>query len=135
MADYVNHLGIGAELGEPFGINAKYWINDFIAIDGAAGWSPAGHSDAELHTDLLFHKFDLVPVSEGRLPFYIGGGAFVRFRDTGYGNLAGLRFPIGVSYMFERCPVDVFAEFSPELIVAPFARGGIGGGVGIRYWF
>jgi hypothetical protein len=132
---YVGHFGIGVQLGEPFGVNAKYWLNDCVALDAAAGWSPQDHSAAEIHADVLFHDFDLLKPPHGRLPVYIGGGVFERFRDNNHGDLAGLRVPIGVSYMFDNCPVDVFAEFSPELIVAPFARGGISAAIGARFWF
>lgn len=134
-AEYVHHFGIGIELGEPFGVNAKYWLTDILAVDAAAGWSPQDHSAAEIHADLLVHDFDCLRSISPTMPVYIGGGVFERFRDNNHGDLAGLRMPIGVSYLFRNCPVDVFAEFSPELIVAPFARGGITGGAGVRFWF
>jgi hypothetical protein len=133
--DYANHFGIGAQFGEPFGINAKYWLNDFMALDGAAGWSPAAHSAAEIHADFLVHDFDLLTPPEGRAAVYIGGGILGRFRTEGRSDLAGWRFPLGVSYMFDNCPVDIFAEVAPEVIFAPFVRGGISGTVGFRFWF
>jgi hypothetical protein len=134
-SDYVNHFGIGAEFGEPIGVTAKYWLNDFIALDAAGGWSPAPHSVAEVHMDLLFHDFNLLTAPEGKMPVYIGGGLLGRFRDDGRSDLGGWRFPLGVSYMFDNCPVDIFAEVAPEIIFAPFARGGIDGVVGVRFWF
>jgi hypothetical protein len=134
-SDYANHLGIGLQVGEPLGVNAKYWLNDTFAVDGAVGWSPQSYSAAEIHADFLVHDFDLVTPDEGKLPFYIGGGILGRFRNQGRSDLAGLRFPVGVSYMFDSCPIDVFAEVAPQIIFAPFVRGGITADVGFRFWF
>lgn len=133
--DYVHHLSAGVQLGEPFGATAKYWITDMYAVDAAAGWSPAGHSDAEIHADFLAHDFNLLSPSEGKLPLYIGGGILGRFRDDGRGDMAGWRFPVGISYLPENCRLEPFAEVAPEIIFTPFARGGIDGCVGIRYRF
>ena len=133
--DHAGHLGIGLQIGEPLGLNAKYWLNDVLAVDGAVGWSPQDYSAAEIHADFLVHDFDLVTPSSGKLPVYIGGGLFGRFRNQGREDLTGLRFPIGVSYMFESCPVDIFAEVAPQIIFAPFVRGGITADIGFRFWF
>jgi hypothetical protein len=133
--DYVNHVGVGAELGAPVGVNAKYWLTDIWAVDGAFGWSPYSHSVGEIHVDFLAHDFDIVSLPSGRLPFYIGAGLLARFRNDGRSSLAGFRFPVGVSYMFDDCPVDIFAEIAPEAIFTPFGRACIDGSVGFRYWF
>jgi hypothetical protein len=135
MGDYVGHFGVGAEFGAPIGVNAKYWLTDMCAVDGAFGWSPYSHSTVEIHADFLVHDFDLITPPSGRLPLYIGAGILGRFRDSHHSNLAGFRFPIGASYMFEDCPFDIFAEIAPEAIFAPFGRGGVDGTVGFRYWF
>lgn len=128
-------FGVGIILGEPTGASAKYWLNDTMAVDGAAGWSAHDHTDFYLHSDLLWHKLDLVPLDQGRLAGYIGAGGLVRFRDDHHDNQFGLRVPVGVSYMFDNAPVDVFAEIAPAVDVSPDVRGEITGGVGIRYWF
>ncbi len=133
--DYVNKFGVGAEVAAPIGVNAKYFLDDRFALDAAAGWSPYPHSTGEIHADFLVHDFDLLKPSEGKMPVYFGGGILGRLRDDGRSNEAGFRFPVGVSYMFDNAPVDVFAEVAPEVIFAPFARGGIDGGVGFRVWF
>lgn len=133
--DYAGHIGAGITLGEPIGASVKYWFNDSMAIDGAFGWSSHDHSDVYLHSDFLYHEFHLFPVSSGRLPLYFGGGVLARFRSGNYDNQVGIRAPVGVSYMFDNAPVDIFAEVAPALDVSPFVRGEITGGIGIRYWF
>lgn len=134
-ADYVNKLGVGLEFGAPIGVNAKYWLTDTFAVDGALGWSPYSHSTAEIHADFLFNDFDLFNPGSGRLPVYAGVGILGRFRDDRRSNLAGFRFPIGISYMFEDCPLDLYAEIAPEAIFAAFGRLSVDGAVGFRYWF
>lgn len=133
--DYVGKLGAGIIIGEPTGLSVKYFLNDTLAIDGAAGWSFDDHTEFYLHSDLLLHKFDLINVSKGRLPVYIGAGVLARFRDDEHDNEVGLRVPVGISYMFDGLPVDIFAELSPGIDLSPSTRIDFTGGVGIRYWF
>jgi hypothetical protein len=133
--NYVGKLGAGIILGEPVGASLKYWFNDTLAIDGAAGWSSHEHTDGYVHSDILWHNFDLIPVSRGRLPLYFGVGGLVRFRDDNRDNQGGIRVPVGLSYMFDNAPVDVFAEIGPALDVTPHTKGEVTGGIGIRYWF
>jgi len=135
MESYAGRLGAGITLGEPIGASLKYWFNDTLAIDGAIGWSSHDDTDLYVHSDVLWHNFDLIPVSRGRMPVYFGVGGLVRFRDDNNDNQVGIRVPVGVSYMFDNAPVDIFVEIGPALDVAPNVQGEVTGGVGIRYWF
>lgn len=130
-----NRFGAGIIVGEPTGASLKYWLNDTLAVDGAVGWSFHDHTDAYFHSDILWHDFDLIPVSQGRLPVYFGAGGMVRFRDDRHDNQVGIRLPVGVSYIFDNTPVDIFAEVAPVIGLAPDVRGEVTGGIGIRYWF
>jgi hypothetical protein len=130
-------FGAGITLGEPVGADVKYWLNDTMALDGAAGFSTHRHSSLYLHADVLWHKFDLFDISPapGKLPLYFGVGALVRFRDHGEKDVLGVRVPIGVSYMFDNVPIDVFVELGPALDVHPTFKGELTGGIGARFWF
>src|SRR5260221_7872283 len=112
---YVGKFVVGIILGEPTGASAKYWLNDTIALDGAAGGSAKDDTELYLHSDVLWHDFDLIPVSRGRLPVYFGVGGLVRFRDHHHDNEAGVRLPGGLSYKFDNAPVGIFAEIAPAL--------------------
>lgn len=133
--NYAGRLGVGVIAGEPAGFSVKYWLNDTLAIDGAAGWSFRDNTDFYLHSDVLWHDFNLIPVSRGQLPVYFGIGALARFRDSHHDNEVGIRGPIGLSYMFDTAPVDIFAEVAPGFDLAPDVRVDITGDVGVRYWF
>lgn len=128
-------FGAGIIVGEPTGATLKYWLNDTFALDGAAGWSFRQDSTLYLHGDVLWHTFDLIPATHGRLPVYLGVGSLVRFRDDHRDNEFGVRFPIGVSYFFEKCPIEVFMEVGPAIDFAPATRSDFTGGIGIRYRF
>ena len=132
---YARKLGAGIIIGEPTGGSLKYWLNDTLAIDGAVGWSSHDHTDLYLHSDILWHNFDVFPVPQGKLPVYIGVGGLIRFRDDNEDDQVGIRLPVGISYMFDRAPVDVFVEIAPAIDVTPDIRGDLTGGVGIRFWF
>jgi hypothetical protein len=134
-SDNSGRFGAGVILGEPTGLSLKYWLNDTMAVDGAAGWSYADNTDFYVHSDVLWHKFDLLTVPQGRLPLYFGVGGLVRFRNDGNDNQVGIRAPVGLSYIFDRMPIDIFVEIAPALDVSPSVRGDITGGIGVRYWF
>jgi hypothetical protein len=135
MDDMTGKLGIGITLGEPIGASAKYFFNDTLAIDGAAGWSGREDTEFYAHSDVLWHNYHLLPVSRGRLPVYFGVGGLVRFRHHDDANQVGIRVPVGLSYLFDNAPVDIFAEIGPALDVAPSVHGEVTGGIGVRFWF
>lgn len=124
----------GLVIGEPTGISLKYWLTDKLAVDGALGWSFYRETDFHIQSDLLWHRFDMFHVSGGELPFYLGVGARVKFRERA-DDLVGIRVPVGVSYLFNDVPVDVFFEVAPIIDVSPSVRGGFTVGVGARYRF
>lgn len=127
-------FGAGLMLGEPLGASLKYWISDRGAIDGGVGWSFEDHNDFHIHADYLYHLYDLIPVSEGRLPVYFGGGLRVKFRDH-QDDLVGIRAVAGLDYLFQNQPVDIFLEAGPVFDVAPDFDVRFTAAVGARYWF
>lgn len=132
--DLSGRLGAGLILGEPTGVSLKYFLNDRLAVDGAVGWSLSRENDLYLQSDFLWHQFDLISVPRGQLPFYVGVGARVQFRDH-EDDRVGIRVPFGVSYIFDGLPLDVFAEVAPVLDFVPSTKGRFTAGVGARWWF
>lgn len=141
-------FGAGLILGEPTGISLKGWISDTRAIDGAVAWSLRDGAYFSIHADYLFHNMELIKLSRGRLPLYYGPGVRIRswngnrYWDHGRwhaysGSRAdlGIRFPVGLNYLPENTPVDLFLEIVPTLDLLPSTSFGVFGALGARYWF
>ena len=127
-------FGIGAIFGEPTGVSGKFWINENMAIDGVVGWGFYEESEFYTHADVLWHLWDVIPVSRGRMPIYFGVGPRLKVREH-EDDRFGVRFPVGVSYMFDNAPVDIFFEVAPILDLSPNTHGAFTAGIGVRYWF
>ncbi len=125
-------FGMGIILGEPTGLSAKLWTSGDNAFDFAAAWSLKGDGALLLQADYVWHFFNLIPVSSGKLPLYVGIGGRVVLADD---PQLGVRIPLGIDYLFASAPLDVFAELVPILDLSPATDFGVGGGIGIRYWF
>lgn len=125
-------FGLGIILGEPTGLSAKLWTTSTNAFDFAAAWSFKGDGHLLLQADYVWHMFDLIRVTRGKLPFYIGIGGRVILRDD---PDVGVRVPFGLNYIFADAPVDIFFELAPILDLAPETDFDLGGGIGARFWF
>lgn len=125
-------FGLGIVLGEPTGISAKLWLDQKSAIDAAAAWTfyPAGAF--YIHADYLYHFYDLFPVTKGALPLYIGVGGSVTLEPV---PRIGVRVPIGIDYLFQNAPIDIFLEVAPGISLYPATQFEAGGGIGIRFNF
>ncbi len=123
-------LGIGIMLGQPTGLSAKLWLDQTSAIDAAAAWSFLPSGSVYVHGDYLYHIYHLFPIKEGSLPVYmgIGGSAILQSAPT-----IGLRFPVGIEYLFPKVPLDLFLEIGFGLTLYPATQFQGGGGIGIRY--
>lgn len=142
-------FGLGIMLGEPTGISGKAWTggNNAIAFGVAwGGWGRGGYF--HLHGDYLFHNFNLINVNKGRMALHYGPGIRMRswtgdrywangrwYDSRGGHTRLGVRFPVGLTYMFEGAPVDIFLEASPTLDIVPSTTFDIGAALGFRYFF
>ena len=125
-------FGLGIILGQPTGVSGKLWTSGENAFDFAAAWSFSKDGNLLLQADYVWHIFRLIPVSSGKLPFYVGVGGRVVFSDEA---TIGVRVPLGLDYMFSNAPVDIFVELVPILDLAPSTDFDFNGGIGARYWF
>jgi len=154
-------FGLGLELGEPTGLNGKFFFGPRIALDFGLGWIYEHYyygDGLHLYADILFHPISFTSNPTFELPFYIGGG--LRFWDFDYcyratrnapcayygGSAIGLRVPVGIAFDFNKAPIDIFIQAVPTL---DFIRGdfydrgyydrrnhfGIDFSVGVRFWF
>jgi len=127
-------FGLGIIVGEPTGVDLKYFMNEQNAIEGALAWSLSGDNEFHIQVDYLYHFYDWIKVTKGALPVFIGIGGRVEFRED-QDDLLGIRIPIGMSYEFAEGMFDVFGEIVPVLELVPDTDFELEGAIGIRIWF
>ncbi len=147
-------FGLGLEVGEPTGLNGKWFLSKSGALDFGVGWVYSHYyygDGAHLYVDYLWHPTSLVSAPGFELPFYVGVG--LRYWDFHYcyqrvcdygGSAIGLRIPVGISFDFNRVPLDIFLQLVP---VIDFVNGdyydryrnrehfGVDLSAGVRFWF
>jgi hypothetical protein len=132
-------FGLGFIIGEPTGLSVKYWLDEERAVDGALAWSLSDDDAFQLHGDYLIHDFELLDARE--MPVYYGIGARLKFKDDdGNGHdeddtVFGIRIPMGITYLFDDKPIDLFLEIVPILDLAPDVELDINAAVGARFYF
>lgn len=145
------NFGIGFSLGNPSGLSAKLptsQANAFqflLAFDNNRdNWNNRGWADGDcgnnnecdgrlyLGGDYLWYKYNVIPVSQGRLPFYYGPGLWTSVSDN---SAVGMRFVLGLEYQFATAPFDIFLEIAPGIRVIPNTNGYVSSGLGARYFF
>jgi hypothetical protein len=128
----INGIGLGLIVGEPTGISGKIWTGSSTAFDGGLAWSFIDENAFQIHADYLFHNIRLITVSEGKLPFYYGIGARLK---TASEIQLGVRVPLGLAYLFQNVPIDIFVEVVPILDLIPKTDFQINAALGARYFF
>ncbi len=126
------NFGLGIIVGEPTGLSAKLWLTERTAVDMAAAWSFSDEEAFHLHADYLLHNFDLINVEKGRLPIYFGIGGRLKFEDK---SRFGVRIPVGLTYIFDGAPIDIFFEVVPILDLIPDTDFTANAAIGARFFF
>jgi len=109
-------FGLGLEVGDPgaWGVDGKFWLDRVNAFQPAVKFNDG--NAVILQLDYLWHDFDIVRLSDGsgKLPFYIGVGGDLALQSP---VSAGVRVPVGVSYIFDKknVPVDLYFQIVPTL--------------------
>lgn len=126
-------LGVGAMVGNPTGLNAKYWLGDGKAVDGGMALSLGKKTNLSLHSDYLFHSDGALVFQDNHpLDVYYGIGGRMEFGDD---IELGVRLPVGIAHRFENNRADMFGEIAP--IVDFIGRTGLELhlAIGARYYF
>lgn len=126
-------FGLGIILGEPTGVSFKQWITRANAVDAAAAWSFDSPGAFHVHMDYLYHRGVDVESDAGGFMFYFGIGG--RFKAEENETRLGVRVPLGLDYVFDDAPLDLFFEVAPIMDLAPETEFRVNGGFGIRYFF
>lgn len=129
-------VGLGVIIGEPTGISLKSWVSASTALDLAAAWSFTDYEAFQFHLDYVFHHPRLV---ETNLPFYYGLGGRLKLKDNDDDDEddahIGVRFPLGLTYLFRNAPLDFFIEAVPVLDLAPETEVNVNAAIGMRFYF
>jgi hypothetical protein len=126
-------FGLGIIAGEPTGLSAKWLLSRSAAIDAAVAWSfEGGDDDFLVLADYVMHNFNLFDVDKGSLALYFGLGGRIIFKDD---TQLGIRVPVGLDYMFQDTPLDIFGEIVPVLDLVDKTELNLNAGVGVRYFF
>ena len=128
-------FGLGFIIGEPTGIDAKLFLNNDRALEFAAAWSLSGSNNLRLQGDYLWHRYGLIELNNSdEMPLYFGVGGRVVLVDNS-DDVVGIRFPVGLAYMFANYPFDIFFALVPILDIAPDTDFDLEGAIGARFWF
>ena len=135
LAQDTKHAGIGFIVGEPTGLDAKFFLTNEHALEFGLAWSLSDNEHMHLQGDYLWHRYGLFTLNNAdELPLYFGIGGRVVLREDA-DDIVGIRFPIGLAYMFTNYPFDIFFELVPILDVAPDTDFDLEGAIGARFWF
>ncbi len=132
-------LGVGLNLGEPIGYNARFFFFDQLAADLTVGYG-FGEKAFIIQPSALFYlrrildydgdQFSLVP--------YFGAGlktgVDVSGANDGEGVVA-MRFPVGASFVLKDGVFEISVEFGPGVEFTPASGFDGTGGIGLRYYF
>jgi len=133
-------LGLGVNFGEVTGITGKVWQHPDAAIDamigGAADQKWLAQASYEKH---FLQAFGTNTKFVSELAPYVGGGAGAGFNrtinNTKYDSDIFLRIPIGMAWLPDATPLDVFVEVSPTVDVSPVTFSYLTANLGARYYF
>ncbi len=97
------------------------------------GGSGYGYSGLHLHADYLYHNFNLFHARD-KVPLYYGPGISFNTWQR-YDPNFGIRGVIGVAWMPNNAPIDIFFELAPVLELFPGIYPDVNAGLGARFYF
>lgn len=132
-------LGLGVNIGEPIGLNARYYFVDKFSADLIVGYG-FGEQGFIIQPSILFNLRDILDYNgyDYSVIPYFGVGVKTgvdlagAHKDSG---IAAMRFPIGVNWVLKRGEFEISAEFAPGVEFAPETEFDATGGLGLRYFF
>ncbi|QDK37524.1 hypothetical protein [Bdellovibrio sp. NC01] len=129
---------IGVVLGSPTGASGRFGLNDGHSIEGAVAYAFGEWDGLEVHGTYLWDHARTFGTKEGPIEMYYGLGARLIMINSGKhdGEVAvGPRAPIGLLYNFHNPNIEVFAELSATLDIAPKTDVDLDAGIGFRVRF
>lgn len=142
-ADAPGPFGLGVVIGDPTGLSANYRLSAERSVDAAAAWSFGRYQGFEIHSDYLWHRFNLFRIEQLSFDWHYGiGGRLVMLSERWDGNryvndrtYFGPRVPIGLSTDFNKSTFELFTELALVMNLVPATGFDFDFGVGVRVYF
>jgi hypothetical protein len=126
-------FGLGIQVGNPTGITGKHHFRGRpVFIDWAFGFSLFEGRGLNTHLDFLWQP-RLMTFDRARMDLYFGVGPQLWAQNDNV-NL-GVRAPLGVDFILDRVPIDVFVEVAAGLWIVEGADFNVDAAAGFRWWF
>lgn len=128
-------LGVGVSVGDPTGLSLGWRGNAWSGAQAGLGYDDGGF---DVHADYLQTVTILEPFRRVQVPLYVGAGAGFETGQAGWlgeSSEASLRVPVGASLLFDRVPIELFAQGVPTVRVVPDTAFGVDLGLGARWYF
>lgn len=111
LPSLADRKGLGVSIGNPTGLNGKYWLDNKTAVDGGMAYSLGKNSNFSLHSDYLLHNEGAFFFNDDHpLDLYYGLGGRFEFADD---IEVGVRIPVGLAHTIENGSADIFGEIAP----------------------
>ncbi len=122
-------FGVGAQVGQPTGITAKYYFQPDIAVDLLAAWGFDRSVFATLHASYEY------AIPDSPLGFFLGPGLHAGRLAPRDGPTArfGLSALAGLNYFTQR--FEIILQARPNIELLPESHVRVGGAAGMRYYF
>ena len=126
-------MGIGLQIGEPTGLNARYRFAENQAINFGIGYSliDDGFSTNGNYL-IMFTKLGLNPV----IP-YIGPGLIIQSgkkKNVASGLFLGPEIKAGGEFFISNSPMSIYLDLTLNAFIIPSGRMSAGIAVGFHYW-
>lgn len=129
-------FALGANLFSPTGANIKVTFNESVAFTGVVSFNLNDYNNQlGLQANIIKNgdknQFNL---ESGLLRSYFGGGVNLHFPEFGKSSF-GLRVPVGIEYLLEGQPLEIYMDIAPSLDLSPNTGFYFGSSMGVRYYF
>jgi hypothetical protein len=132
--------GFGLMIGDWSGVATKFWLGQSTALQFGFG-AEVGLTNANdenegtrirLLGDYLLVNHDAIESTE-EFPIHYGVGAYANL-GGGLEDEFGVRAVIGLSYIVQQAPLDLYLDLVPHVQIDPSIGFGIGATMGVRYY-
>ena len=128
-------FGLGINLGEPIGLDSRYYFLKNFAADLVVGYGFEEHAFI-IQPSVLVNFRDVLDYDGpdfSMVPYFgVGFKTGVTRNNKG---VAAMRFPVGATWIIKDGTFEISAEFAPGVEFNPDNEFDATGGLGLRYYF